>query len=120
MDEPGARARSETWLWIAQRVSAAVLSLCVLVHLVTIAVAVRGGLDAAEIVARVGDSVPWLLFYLLFVLAAAVHAPIGVRAVLRETTPLPIPALDAIALVTGALMLLTGAHAVLALHGVAS
>ena len=38
-------------LWIAQRASAAVLALCVVVHLATIIYAVRGGLTAAEILA---------------------------------------------------------------------
>ena len=52
--------RSETALWIAQRASAAVLALCVTVHLVTIVYAVRGGLTAAEIFARTRGSVGWL------------------------------------------------------------
>ena len=38
--------RAETLLWVAQRASAAVLALCVLVHLATIIYAVRGGLTA--------------------------------------------------------------------------
>lgn len=77
-------ARSETILWLAQRASAAVLALCVLVHLVTIVFAVQGGLSAAEILGRTRGSVPGLLFYATFVIAAAVHAPIGLRATLGE------------------------------------
>ena len=76
--------RSETTLWIAQRLSAAVLGVCVLVHLVTIVYAVRGGLSAAEIFARTRGNHAWLAFYSLFVLAAAVHAPIGLRAIAIE------------------------------------
>ena len=76
--------RSETALWIAQRASAAILALCVTVHLVTIVYAVRGGLTAAEIFARTRGSVAWLAFYTVFVLAVAVHAPIGLRPVLNE------------------------------------
>lgn len=76
--------RSETALWIAQRASAAILALCVTVHLVTIVYAVRGGLTAAEIFARTRGSVGWLAFYTVFVLAVAVHAPIGLRPVLGE------------------------------------
>jgi fumarate reductase subunit C len=76
--------RSDTALWIAQRTSAAVLAVCVVVHLVTIVYAVRGGLTAAEIFARTRGSVGWLAFYTVFVLAAAVHAPIGLRPVLTE------------------------------------
>ena len=45
-------ARRQSLLWLAQRASAAVLALCVVVHLVTMIVAVRGGLTAAEILGR--------------------------------------------------------------------
>ena len=77
--------RAETGLWIAQRASAAVLALCVLVHLLTIVYAVQGGLTAAEILGRTRGSWGWAAFYGVFVLAVAVHAPIGLRAVMRET-----------------------------------
>jgi fumarate reductase subunit C len=76
--------RSQTVLWIAQRASAAVLALCVLVHLAVIVYAVRGGLSGAEILARTRGSAVWFAFYSLFVLAVTVHAPIGLRAVLGE------------------------------------
>ncbi|MBI3453104.1 MAG: succinate dehydrogenase [Rhodospirillales bacterium] len=76
----------ETLLWTAQRASAAALGLCVAVHLVTIVLAVRGGLSAAEILARTRGGITWLLFYGLFVVAVAIHAPIGLRSILRETT----------------------------------
>ena len=77
-------ARRETWLWLAQRVSAAVLALCVTVHLITIVYATRGGLSAAEILARTRGDGGWLAFYVLFVLAVAVHVPIGLRAIATE------------------------------------
>lgn len=76
--------RSEAVLWVAQRASAAVLALCVIVHLFTIVYAVQGGLTGAEILARTRGSSAWLAFYALFVLAAAVHVPIGLRTVLLE------------------------------------
>lgn len=76
--------RSQVLLWGAQRASAAVLAVCVLVHLVTIIYAVRNGLSAAEILGRTRGSVPWAVFYSLFVVAVAVHAPIGLRSVLME------------------------------------
>jgi fumarate reductase subunit C len=76
--------RSQTFLWIAQRASAAVLALCVLVHLATIIYAVRGGLTGAEILARTRGNAAWFAFYSLFVLAVTVHAPIGLRTVLGE------------------------------------
>ena len=117
MQDRAERARLDTLLWIAQRASAALLAGCVVIHLVTLVVAVRGGLSAAEILDRVAGNAGWLVFYLLFVLAAAVHAPIGVRSVLRETTSLSTPALDAIALVASLLILLSGAQAVFALYG---
>lgn len=76
--------RTETLLWVAQRASAALLALCVLVHLATIVYAVRGGLTGAEILARTRGNAAWAAFYSLFVLAVAVHAPIGLRPVLAE------------------------------------
>jgi fumarate reductase subunit C len=76
--------RGQVYHWAAQRVSAMVLAVCVLVHLVTLIYAVRGGLSAAEILGRTRGSVGWGIFYGVFVLAVAVHAPIGLRAVLAE------------------------------------
>ena len=78
------RRRTETLLWVAQRASAAVLALCVLAHLATIIYAVQGGLTGAEILARTRGNSAWFAFYTVFVLAVAVHAPIGLRAVLAE------------------------------------
>ena len=77
--------RTQVLLWTAQRASAAVLAVCVIVHLVTIIYAVRNGLSAAEILGRTRGSFGWAAFYALFVLAVTVHAPIGLRNVLAET-----------------------------------
>ena len=77
-------ARTQTLLWIGQRASAAVLAFCVVVHLVTIIYAVRGGLSAGEILARTRGNGAWLAFYSFFVLAVSVHVPIGLRAILSE------------------------------------
>ena len=74
----------EVWLFAAQRISAMVLAPLVLLHLAVILYAVRGGLSAEEILSRTEGSLFWGAVYGLFVLAAAVHAPIGLRAVLRE------------------------------------
>ena len=76
--------RVETLLWIAQRASAAVLAVCVAVHLATIIYAVQGGLTAAEILGRTRGNHGWLAFYTLFVAAVSVHAPIGLRAIFLE------------------------------------
>lgn len=97
-------ARTETLLWLAQRASAAVLAFAVVVHLATIVYAVRAGLNAAEIIARLQGHAGWLVFYGVFVAAAAVHAPLGLRTVLAETTPLR-GALLAILVVAFGLML---------------
>ena len=77
--------RTQVLLWTAQRASAAVLAICVLVHLVTIIYAVRNGLSAAEILGRTRGSPGWAAFYVLFVAAVAVHAPIGLRNFMAET-----------------------------------
>jgi len=80
----GANAKAETWLWIAQRASAVLLALCVLVHLATIIYAVRHGLTGAAILGRTRGNAAWLAFYVLYVLAIAVHAPIGLRSLFQE------------------------------------
>jgi len=104
--------RGELRLWLAQRASAAVLALCVAVHLALIIYAVRGGLSAAEILGRTRGSVAWLAFYLLFVAAVAVHAPIGVRTVLREMTAWRGRSLDLAAGAFGIFIAVFGARAV--------
>ena len=78
----------ETKLWVWQRASAAVLGLCVIVHLILIIIAVQGGLSASEIISRVSGNIAWLMFYSVFVIAVAIHAPIGVRTILNEMTGL--------------------------------
>jgi fumarate reductase subunit C len=74
----------EVRLWAAQRATAAVLAVCVLVHLATIIYAVRGGITAAEILERTRGNVAWAVFYAVFVIAAALHGAIGLRAVAAE------------------------------------
>ena len=101
-------------LWAAQRASAAVLALCVLVHLVTIVYAVRSGLTAAEILTRTNGSVFWTAFYALFVAAVAVHAPIGLRNVVMETTRWRGRSLEIAMLLVGVLLALWGWRAVYA------
>ena len=76
--------RGAVGLWLAQRVSAAVLAVCVLVHIAVMVYAVRGGLSAGEILGRTRGSFGWGAFYAAFVIAVAVHAPIGLRAIAIE------------------------------------
>ena len=106
--------RSETALWIAQRASAALLALCVTVHLVTIVYAVRGGLTAAEIFARTRGNAAWLAFYTVFVLAVAVHAPIGLRPVMTEWLGWRGKSRELVLLAFGLLLAWMGMRAVLA------
>lgn len=110
-------ARAQTWLWIAQRASAAVLALCVAAHLATILYAVRGGISAAEILARTRGSAGWFAFYTVFVLACAVHAPIGLRSVLREWAAWRGRACDAAMLLFALLLAWAGMRAVLGVAG---
>ena len=84
MAASGTSAKAETWLWIAQRASAVLLALCVLVHLATIIYAVRHGLTGAAILERTRGNAAGLAFYAIYVLAIAVHAPIGLRSLCQE------------------------------------
>ena len=105
--------KGETILWLAQRASAAVLAVCVIVHLVTIVYAVQGGLSAAEILARTRGSVGWFAFYALFVLAVTIHAPIGLRPVLGEWLGWRGRSRDFALLLFGAMLAWLGMRAVL-------
>ena len=102
-------------LWLVQRASAALLALCVTVHLITIVYAVRGGLTAAEIFSRTRGSAGWLAFYTVFVVAVAVHAPIGLRPVLTEWLGWRGRTREWFVLVFGVLLLWMGMRAVLVL-----
>ncbi|UUX48211.1 succinate dehydrogenase [Nisaea acidiphila] len=76
----------EARLYLLQRASAMLLAPLVLVHLGLILYAVEGGLSAGEILGRTKGNLFWAGFYGLFVLAASLHAPIGLRNILREWT----------------------------------
>lgn len=102
----------ERRLFLLQRLTALLLAPLVLVHLGLVIVAIRGGLSAAEILGRTQGSAGWALFYGAFVAAAAVHAPIGLRNVLREWTPLPRRGVDGLAAAFGLLLLVLGLRAV--------
>lgn len=114
MSAPPLGVRAQVLLWGAQRASAALLAVCVLVHLVTMTYAVRNGLTAAEILARTSGSAFWTAFYALFVAAVAVHAPIGLRTVLSEAIGWRGRSLDIAMLVLAAFLALWGWRAVYA------
>ena len=101
-------------LFAAQRLTAFVLAAAVAIHLGTIVYAVRGGLTAAEILARTHGNVGFALFYAAFVAAVAIHAPIGLRNVLREWTPWRGRTLDLALVLFAALLLGLGLRAVYA------
>ena len=103
---------TEAKLWYAQRISAMVLALCVLVHLVTILIAVKGGLSGAEILSRTRGSALTLLFYGAFVLSCAVHAPIGLMKILIEWTRVSKTVAAAACAAFGFVLLVVGSCAV--------
>ena len=78
-------------LFAAQRLSAMVLAFAVAVHLATILYASHAGLTAGAILARTHGNVAFAAFYGLFVVAVAVHAPIGLRNVLARMDALARP-----------------------------
>jgi fumarate reductase subunit C len=101
-------------LYLWQRLTAVLMLPLVLVHLAVIFYASQKGLAAADILARTRGSVAWGAFYGLFVIAAAVHAPIGLRTVLCEWTPLPARTCVFTAIAFGLLLLALGLRAVAA------
>jgi len=104
---------TQTVLWVAQRATAAILAACVVVHLATIIYAVQGGLSAAEILGRTRGNTGWLAFYTVFVLAAAIHAPIGLRSVLGEWLKWRGRSREFFVFLFGVFLLWTGMRAVL-------
>jgi fumarate reductase subunit C len=103
-------------LFLAQRLTAFVLAFAVIVHLATILFAVRGGLSAGEILARTHGNVAFMLFYSVFVIAVAIHAPIGLRNVFREWTPWRGWTLDVALALFSILLLALGFRAVFAVY----
>ena len=110
-------AQRETRLWVAQRATAVVLGVCVLVHLATIMYAVRGGLTAAEILERTRGSVAWATFYVIFVIAVAVHGAIGLRAVAAEWLGFRGGVAEFTMTLVGLVLTLMGLRAVVAVFG---
>lgn len=119
-DAADAKARAlrllQARMWAWQRASAAVLALCVLGHLAVMVYAVRGGLSAAEILARTRGSAGFAAFYTVFVLAVAVHAPLGLATIAREWWRLPARAAWWGALAVAVLLLALGLRAVMAVY----
>ena len=77
-------AVTQAKLWYWQRASAMVLALCVVVHLAAIVYVSRADLTAADVLARTRGNALFAAFYALFVVACAVHVPIGLRTIAAE------------------------------------
>jgi fumarate reductase subunit C len=101
-------------LYIWQRGTAALMAPMVLVHLAVIFYATRHGLSAADILGRVRGSFAWGGFYALFVVAASIHAGIGIRNVLSEWSPLAERGAGITAAVFGVMLFGLGLRAVAA------
>jgi fumarate reductase subunit C len=102
-------------LYMWQRATAALMAPMVLAHLAVIFYATRHGLTAADILGRVHGSFGWGGFYALFVVAAAIHAAIGIRNVLAEWSPLTERAAGIAAAISGLLLFGLGLRAVAAM-----
>ncbi len=101
-------------LFLLQRATAALMAPLVLIHLALIIVAVRNGLDAAEILSRTRGSWLWGSYYSLFVIAAAIHAAIGLRVIGFETLGGSKRTLNAVTIGIATLLALLGLSAVFA------
>jgi succinate dehydrogenase subunit C len=101
-------------LYVWQRATAALMLPLVLLHVAVIFYATRRGMTAADILARTRGSIVWAVLYGTFVVAAAIHAAIGVRNVLIEWSPLGERAASLSAMAFGAALLLLGLRAVAA------
>lgn len=104
-------------IFLIQRATAMVLAPLVVVHLLLIVLAVRNGLSGEEILSRTQGSFFWAVFYGLFVLAVSLHAPIGLRNVMREWTSISDRKANIVSLLFALLLLLTGLRAVVAVVG---
>ncbi len=101
-------------LYMAQRLSAMVMVPLVFGHLGVMIYAIQGGLTTAEILGRTQGSIWWFLFYGSFVAAASVHAAIGLRTIVSETTGLRGRGLSVLGWGFGLLVLVLGVRAVTA------
>jgi len=101
-------------LYIWQRGTAALLAPMILVHLAVIFYATRQGLSAAEILGRTRGSLAWGSFYGAFVVAAAIHAAIGIGNILSEWTPMGDKTARGLSLLFGLFLFVVGMRAVFA------
>ena len=109
--------RAAAWRFVWQRASAAVLAICVVVHLASIVYAVRSGLSAEAIVSRMHANPAWPAFFAILVVAVAIHAPLGLRAIADEWLGVRGFVVDTVLALFGLVLLGGGLYAVRALAG---
>jgi fumarate reductase subunit C len=101
-------------LYVLQRVTAALMLPLVAVHVAVIFYAMGRGLTAVDILGRTRGSLLWASFYGLFVIAAAIHASIGVRNIVAEWSPMSERQAGILAALFGVLLMILGLRAVAA------
>ena len=106
---------SDATAYMLQRLSAAILAPLVLLHLGIIIYAIEGGLSAGEILARTRASLLWPILYAVFVASVAIHAPLGLRNIIREWTGKRGLSIDIAVAVFALILLATGLRAVAAI-----
>ena len=104
--------QAKRWYW--QRLSAMALARCVLLHRAVMIYAVRGGLSAAEILGRTRGNWAFAVFYASFVVACAVHVPVGLANIAREWWGWPDDVAWGLSRAFGVLLLVMGLRAVMA------
>ena len=107
----------ELRLYLAQRISAAIMAPLVLLHLGLMIYAIQGGLSAEEILGRTRGSLFWGGTYGLFVIAVAVHAAFGLRNIMAEWLRLRGLLLSGLSWFFGCALLAAGGRAVVAVVG---
>jgi len=107
--------RVDVWAYSLQRLSAMIMAPMVIIHLGLLIYAVQGGLSTAEMLGRTQSSVLWPMFYGVFFVAAGLHASIGLRTILKETSLFSRPLTDGFAFVFLVAVLILGVRAVAAI-----
>lgn len=101
-------------LYLLQRISALIMAPLVILHLAVMIVAIQGGLDSSEILARTSGSVFWGSVYGLFVVTVSIHAALGLRVVMFEWLRIRDEALNGLSWFAFIVLLAIGIRAVIA------
>lgn len=98
--------------FLLQRLSAMVMAPLVVMHLLTIILAVQGGLSGEEILDRTRGNWAMGTLYATFVIAAAVHTGIGMSNILAEWAGMARQTARVLGHAFGSLLLVIGLRAV--------